>query len=282
MSYDKISPIMTYDYLPEGIGIYLNRKPEYDIQELINLQSNNYVICIDGLAGSGKSTLGQSISKMLKIPHISSGIFYRVFTYIFVVHNIPFTPENIDKITKEITFQINLVEFSILYKSQKIPMLELKNDVIDAALNRFSTDIYFRDSISKILVKMVQSLKHSFILDLRGANPEYVKAIESQQRPVVRLLLVADTETKAKRRLNEYMSNKYSKDTFYQDPSHQDELYKQIYSKIISRDNADIESITKTNIGLIHPKSGIIDTSNITQNQVLDIALNYIQNLLKP
>lgn len=272
---------MTYDYLPEGVGIYLNRKPEYNIQELINLQSSNYVICIDGLAGSGKSTLGQSMSKMLKIPHISSGIFYRVFTYIFVVHNIQFTPSNIDMISKEITFEINTSEFSILYKFHKIPMLELKNDVIDAALNRFSTDIYFRESISIILVKMVQSLNHSFILDLRGANPAYVKAIESQNRPVIRLLLVADTETKAKRRLIEYMANKYSKDNFYKDPSHQLELYNQIYSKIISRDQADIDSIIKTNIGLIHPKSGIIDTSNITQNQVLDIALNFTQNSLK-
>ncbi len=73
---------MIYDYLPNNTGIYLNIKPVIDISYLIQSQANQYVICIDGLAGSGKSTLGKHLSRILNIPHISSGIFYRVYTYI--------------------------------------------------------------------------------------------------------------------------------------------------------------------------------------------------------
>jgi cytidylate kinase len=272
---------MIYDYLPPNKGVFLNKKPLIDINFLKEMQKSNYVICIDGLAGSGKSTLGKRLSNSLNIPHISSGIFYRVFTYIFCVFDISFTPNNIDSIGNDITFHVTEKEFTILYKENKIPMSELKNDVIDAALNRYSTDIYFRNAVSKILVKMVQSLQHSFILDLRGAYPDYVKEIENQKRPVIKLLLVANTEIKAQRRLEEYMNSKYSKDKYYQSEIHQKELYESLKSKIIERDNLDIQSILKTDIGLIDEQSGVIDTSEITEEQVLELALNYIQTILK-
>ncbi len=199
---------------------------------------------------------------------------------ILSVYHLPFTQESIDKITNEIDFSISNKEFSILYNESKIPMTELKNDVIDATLNRYSSDLYFRSSISKVLVKMVKSLNKSFILDLRGANPEYVTTIEELHRPVIRLLLVADTEIKAQRRLTEYMHLKYSKDEYYKTTQHQQELLSNIREKIIARDNQDIESINKTGIGLIHPKSGIIDTTDISEEEVTQLALKFIQDEL--
>jgi cytidylate kinase len=272
---------MIYDYLPANTGVFLNKKPTIDLNFLIKQQASNYVVCIDGLAGSGKSTLGKRLSSSLNVPHISSGIFYRVFTYIFCVYNLPFTPESIDSITQDISFSIASKEFSIMYKGNKVPMSELKNDAIDAALNRYSSDIYFRSSVTTILVKMVQQLQSSFILDLRGAYPDYVKEIIKQNRPVIKLLLVANIDVKAQRRLEEYMLSKYSKDRYYQSPEHQRELYDSIKDKIVERDYLDIQSILKTNIGLISEDSGVIDTSDITEEQVLELSLNYIQNVLR-
>jgi CMP/dCMP kinase len=271
---------MTYEYLPDNQGVYLNRRPEYDINYLITKQSTNYVIAIDGLAGSGKSTLGKQLSQLLNIPHVSSGIFYRVFTYIFVVNNVEFTQDNIDNIADDISFQVHKNELSILYKDNKVPMSELKNDAIDAALNRYSTNIYFRESVSRLLVKMVQSLNQSFIIDLRGAYPTYIQELEKQNRSVIRLLLVAQTSIKAQRRVTEYLESKYSKDQYYRSQEHQAELFQSILQKIIERDQGDIQSIIKTNIGLIHPQSGVIDTSEITQHQVVELALNYTQKCL--
>lgn len=272
---------MTYDYLPDNKGIFLNKKPTIDLDFLIKNQDSNYVVCIDGLAGSGKSTLGKRLSNTLNIPHISSGIFYRVFTYIFCVNHIEFTPSNIDMIAQDISFEIVNKEFNILYKGNKVPMTELKNDAIDSALNRYSANLYFRSSMSKQLVTMVNQLKHSFVIDLRGANPDYVLEIEKQNRPIIRLLLVADTETKAQRRLIEYLGSKYLKDNYYKTQEHKQELLESIRSKIIERDLQDIESIKKTNIGLIHETSGVIDSTGITEEQVGDLALNFIQNSLQ-
>jgi cytidylate kinase len=272
---------MTYDYLPDNKGVLLNKKPTIDLDFLIKKQDTNYVVCIDGLAGSGKSTLGKRLSKTLNVPHISSGIFYRVFTYIFCVHHIEFTPGNIDKIAEDVNFEIVNREFNILYKGNKVPMTELKNDAIDAALNRYSSDLYFRSSMSGLLVKMVKQLQHTFVIDLRGASPDYVLEIEKQNRPIIRLLLVADTETKAQRRLKEYLLSKYSKDSYYKTQEHKQELYNSIKAKIVERDQQDIESIKKTNIGLIHQNSGVIDSTGITEEQVCDLALNFIQNSLQ-
>jgi CMP/dCMP kinase len=271
---------MTYDYLPANTGVYLNKKPTIDLDFLINAEVKNYVICIDGLAGSGKSTLGKRLSNILNIPHISSGIFYRVFTYIFCVNHIEFTPANIDKIAQDIDFEIVKKEFNIMYKNKKVPMTELKNDAIDAALNRYSSDLYFRSSMSKILVKMVQQLQSTFVIDLRGANPDYVLEVEKQKRPIIRLLLVADLETKAQRRLIEYLGTKYAKDNYYKTEEHKQELYSSIKAKIIERDEQDVESIIKTNIGLIHDTTGIIDSTGISEEQVANLALNYIQQNL--
>jgi CMP/dCMP kinase len=272
---------MTYDYLPANTGVYLNKKPTIDLDFLINAEVKNYVICIDGLAGSGKSTLGKRLSNILNVPHISSGIFYRVFTYIFCVNHIEFTPANIDKIAQDIDFEIVKKEFNIMYKNKKVPMTELKNDAIDAALNRYSSDLYFRSSMSKILVKMVQQLQSTFVIDLRGANPDYVLEVEKQKRPIIRLLLVADLETKAQRRLIEYLGTKYSKDNYYKTEEHKQELYSSIKAKIIERDEQDVESIIKTNIGLIHDTTGIIDSTGISEEQVANLALNYIQQSLQ-
>jgi cytidylate kinase len=272
---------MTYDYLPPNTGIFLNKKPTIDLDYLIKNQDTNYVVCIDGLAGSGKSTLGKRLSEILLVPHISSGIFYRVFTYIFCVNHIEFTPDNINKIAQDVNFEIVKNEFNILYKGNKVPMTELKNDVIDSALNRFSSDLYFRASMSELLVKMVKQLQHTFVIDLRGANPDYVLELEKQNRPIIRLLLVADTETKAQRRLKEYLLSKYSKDSYYKTQEHKQELYDSIKAKIVERDLQDIESIKKTNIGLIHDKSGVIDSTGISEEQVCDLALNFIQQCLQ-
>ena len=271
---------MTYDYLPSNTGVYLNKKPTIDLEYLLSQKVNNYVVCIDGLAGSGKSTLGKNLSVILNVPHISSGIFYRVFTYIFCVYHLEFTPANIDKIAKDISFEIDLKEFNIIYKHKKIPKSELKNDAIDSALNRYSSDIYFRSTMSSILVKMVQSLQSTFIIDLRGASPDYVKELEKSKRPVIRILLVADTETKAQRRLTEYLGSKYSKDIYYRTKEHKEELYTSIKAKIIERDQQDIESITKTNIGLVHDTTGIIDSTGLSVEQVTNLALNFIQSNL--
>lgn len=272
---------MLYDYLPNGVGSYLNKKPDYRISDLIDLQITKYVICIDGLAGAGKSTLGKRLSNILVIPHISSGIFYRIFTYIFCVYHIEFSEENIDKITDQISFEINNNELDIFYNNKKIAQNELKNDVIDAALNRYSSNLYFRASITTIITKMVQNLQSSFILDLRGSNPPYVQAILDQNRPVIRLLLVADPVIKAQRRVKEYTDSKYSKDQYYNQANNRIELFNQILTKIIERDNQDIESIKKTNIGLIEEDTGIIDTGEISEEQVMEISLNYINNSLK-
>lgn len=271
---------MLNQYLPPNIGIYLNKKPIIDIKSLIEKQSTKYVICIDGLAGSGKSTLGKHLADILKIPHISSGIFYRVYTYIFCLYHLEFTPENIDKLTHLINFEIHNQEFTIIYNQNKIPLSELKNDVIDAALNRFSSNLYFRDQISKVLIKMVKTLQQSFILDLRGASPEYVLEVEKENRPVIRLLLVAETNTKASRRLKEYMNLKYSKDEYYKTPNHQQELYNSLKKKIEERDAQDLESIAQTGIGLVHKQTGIIDSTDITEDQVTQLALQYIEDIL--
>jgi cytidylate kinase len=245
------------NYLPQNTGIKLVPTT------LENKKKLNYVICIDGLAGVGKSTLGHALSAFLKIPHISSGIFYRVFTYIFFTYNLDFTEENITKIAFDMTFDIREMQLVVFYKGKEVPLGKLKNKDIDGLLNQYSTNLFFRQVISDILVKMTTTLQYSFILDLRGSSPKYVTALEEQNRPVIRFLLVTDLATKVNRRMVEYhQATKEQEDKIKQD--------------ITLRDTQDIESIKKTGIGLIHENTGILDTSNLNEEEVLITALQFI------
>jgi cytidylate kinase len=262
---------MTYtDYLPNNVGTYLTPSAKKVDLGL----AGDYVVCIDGLAGSGKSTLGISLSLSLNIPHISSGIFYRVFTYILEKYQLEFTPISIESIARGINFKVDKMEFTIYYKNSQIPLNDLRNKELDGALNRYSKDIFFRKEISKMLVTMVQSIKTSFILDLRGSSPDYVKVLEQEGRQVIRLLLVTDLETKVYRRALEY-GKTLGREL-------KEEEVGKIRKDIICRDSQDVESIIKTGIGLIHPNTGIIDSSNLSAQQVSEIALCFIAKSIKP
>jgi CMP/dCMP kinase len=261
------------DILPPGIGTKLEitnlSQQDCQITSYHSLLQNKtkYTICIDGLAGVGKSTLGSYLSSYLQIPHISSGIFYRIFAYIFYTQNLEFNQQNILRVMEQISFKIFEKRLIISYKDFQIPTKQLKTPQIDKYLNQISTDLFFRDCVTKMLVKMCISLPNSFILDLRGSSPDYVTALEAIGTTVVRLLLVTETETKVSRRMLEYKQ-----------PSQKE--HDAIKQSIEERDSKDIESIKKTNIGLIHTTTGIIDTTNLKEEVVGILALNWVKKHL--
>jgi cytidylate kinase len=263
-------------YLPKDKGVNLNSENATNltkefIQEQIHSFSKvgkKYVICIDGLAGTGKSTLGKSLSSTLSIPHISSGIFYRVFTYILCKNHLVFNHFNIQKVKEGISFKVSSNQLKVYYENELVPLDLLRNKVIDGQLNLFSTDVFFRQQVSQTLVKMTTSLSSSFILDLRGSNPEYVSVLENDNCTVIRLALITDLETKVNRRILEYKlaDNELEKS--------------KIRTDISLRDSQDIASIIKTNIGLISKDTGKIDTSKISSTEVELISLNYLYKRL--
>ena len=259
-------------YLPAGIGTYLL---DYSIVELDALNKintfkmTNYVVCIDGLAGVGKSTLGKKLSQNLQIPHISSGIFYRIFAYIISSTKIEFTHENIIKLRKSITFNIIDMALVVYFDLVEIESSKLHNQEVDGVLSKYSKDLFFRSQITEILNDMVVNIQEPFILDLRGASPEYVLMLERVGRPVIRLYIHVKLEVKAIRRFEEYEAK--------------NEIglnIKTIESDIERRDMQDRESIIKTNLSLIHEKSGIIDNSYLTQDQMYLMSLKYILECL--
>lgn len=58
--------------------------------------SKNYIIAIDGGAGTGKSTLSNELARRLNIIHIDTGALYRAATVYFLENGIEPTEENID------------------------------------------------------------------------------------------------------------------------------------------------------------------------------------------
>ena len=66
----------------------------------------NFIIAVDGGAGTGKSTLSNEIARRLNIIHIDTGALYRAATLYFLNNNIEITDENIDKNLENIKIEL--------------------------------------------------------------------------------------------------------------------------------------------------------------------------------
>tara|TARA_B100001564_G_C20662423_1_gene682190 strand:+ start:2028 stop:2705 length:678 start_codon:yes stop_codon:yes gene_type:complete len=80
------------------------------------------VISIDGLSGSGKSTISKKLSKILGYYILDSGILYRTFAYLQTSKKIEsFNVENINSLIKDLTLDPNKeLSFNILYENNDI------------------------------------------------------------------------------------------------------------------------------------------------------------------
>ncbi|MFW2331218.1 MAG: (d)CMP kinase, partial [Nitrospinota bacterium] len=72
------------------------------------MDSGNYVIAIDGLAGSGKSTMAKLLADRLKIGYIDSGALYRAVTAFAIDNNLDIEDEQlISKIASNLEIRLD-------------------------------------------------------------------------------------------------------------------------------------------------------------------------------
>lgn len=67
---------------------------------------NNYIIAIDGPAGSGKSSTARELAKKLHYVYIDTGAMYRAITLAVIQKNIDLNDCNLDEFLKSITIEL--------------------------------------------------------------------------------------------------------------------------------------------------------------------------------
>ena len=210
-------------------------------------------IAIDGTAGSGKGTLSDKLSKVLKLPRLDTGLLYRkvAFTYIKNEKIIP-TQNTIDNsILKNI-----LNDFDI----NGLDPETLKHDLFGNLASMIGKLDFVRNKLKVLQIEFVDNMtitKGGCILDGRDIGTQIIPNAD------FKFYVDAPLEIRAKRRYEQL----YSRDKSIK--------FKTIMLDLKKRDFSDK---SRKNSPLTRSKQSIlIDTEFLNPSQVLEKALYYIK-----
>ena len=266
---------------PEGVGINLSYQ-KFSHTQVKSLKQNlpkNVLIRVYGLAGVGKGTLSKMLAETLEIPNLESSLILRCVTHIYLDKDFDLTETNTDLVFKNFKIEIKNQQLNFTYKSKILPKEILKAPIIDKNITKYSSNLYVRKKFDQSLSNLVQkSLKSAAVADGRGSHEPYLIEAEKNNFLVIRVLLDAKTEIKAERYYENFVKIEKAKNPDFQETeSKKQAVLKEFEKNILDRDQKDVQNILDKKIGLISEDTGVIDTSFLTPNQVLETVLNFVQ-----
>ncbi len=199
------------------------------------------VIAIDGTAGSGKGTLAKNLSIKLNFDHLDTGILYRICAYEI-------------KIKQKEMSKVNIMEY---LNNQKLKA-ELRKDEISKYASIISKNIKIREFLLKFQRDFANNPPNRFgsVIDGRDIGSVVIPNAN------LKFYIDANPEIRAKRRLLELKLDQSK--------------YPEILENIIKRDKSDqsrkISPLKKTD------DCYLIDTSSLSENEVLDLAIKILKN----
>ena len=210
-------------------------------------------IAIDGTAASGKGTLSNHLSKVLKLPRLDTGLLYRklAFTY---VKSMKLNP------TEDIIDNSILKSILINFDLSDLDEEKLKNDVYGNFASVIGKLDFVRIKLNTLQVEFVDYMtkkKGGCILDGRDIGTKILPNAD------FKFYVDAPLEIRAKRRFEQL----YSNDKTIQ------------FNKILlDLKQRDFNDKSRKNSPLIMPKDTILlDTEFLNPHQVLEKTLHYIK-----
>ena len=200
------------------------------------------VIAIDGTAGSGKGTLAKNLSRKLNFDHLDTGLLYRIYAF-----------ESIKEGTKELPEKINFNKW--FSNTGKLDGLRTEE------ISKLASQISQSKKVRKSLVNFQRNFANNppkgkgSIIDGRDIGTIIIPNAE------VKFFIDANVEIRASRRNQQLKLGSWE--------------YSNTIENIRKRDRQD----AKRDISPLKPAidSFKIDTTEINEIQVLEIALKYIK-----
>ena len=209
-------------------------------------------IAIDGPAGSGKSTIAKIIAKKLNITYLDTGSMYRAFTYYALENNVESDDnENIMKLLESIDLVLDKDE---IFVNGKNVTKEIRFENIDKNVSKYA-------AIKEVREKMVNiqrdiSKGKSVIMDGRDIGSVVLPDAE------FKFYMDASAEERAKRR---YLQNiERGKEVPY------DDILEDIRQRDENDKNREVDPL------VICEDAKVIDTSDMTINEVVDLIINKV------
>jgi cytidylate kinase len=261
---------------PNNIGKILNPQPhQFQLDK-------KTIIRIFGLAGAGKGTLAKQLVDYYNIDNLETSYILRSATYIYLQLSLDFNDKNTKQVFEqiEVTFSEKKLHFSwIKSEKEKITLSdkELRSNEVQAKVAIFSGNPEFRSQYYyKINYVLNNLIDCAVILDGRGSNTPYLNQAEADGFRIIRVFLWASESSNYQRYKTAYKIRNNLNNLPWTD---EDEVKCQgeFKTNISDRNIQDYENAVSNNLGLLTPETGIIDTSELTPIQVLQIAVDFIQ-----
>tara|TARA_B100001248_G_scaffold250818_1_gene225308 strand:- start:438 stop:1094 length:657 start_codon:yes stop_codon:yes gene_type:complete len=202
------------------------------------------VIAIDGTAGSGKGTLANNLSKKLDFDHLDTGLLYRIYAF-----------ESIDEGNRKQLTKINFNEW--LTNNEKLDCL--RSEKISKLASQISQSTEVRESLVNYQRNFANNPPkgRGSIIDGRDIGTVIIPNAE------VKFFIDADVEIRASRRNQQLKLGSLE--------------YSNTCENMRKRDFLD----SQRDISPLMPAvdSFKIDTSEMNETQVLEIALKYIRKI---
>jgi len=208
----------------------------------------NFIISLDGPAGSGKERIAKYIAKKYKLFHLDSGIFYRKFALICANNKIDIKNKNELKKTIKLLRQLTSRKNKLL-RSEKISLISslvAKEEIVRSFIN----------SQQKIIVKEKLLKFKGCIVDGRDIGSKVFKNAK------IKLFIEVNSEIRAKRRHKQLIA------------LGEKSIHAQILKKINMRDRLDM---TRKASPLIIPKDAYI----INNSKSFNLTIKEINKILK-
>ncbi len=202
------------------------------------------VIAIDGTACSGKGTLAKKLAVFFGIDHLDSGMLYRIYAYEVLKQKI----KQIDKIE----VNIQLFNDKNLYDSKN-----LRSELVSKTASKIAKNEFVRKQLVNLQRNFADKppTRKGSVIDGRDITSVIVPNAE------VKFYIDASLEKRARRRQIQL--------------NLPDEEYKQVFYEMKTRDYNDIN---RESCPLIKTKDSLlIDTSNISEKEVLEIAIKEVK-----
>jgi len=214
-------------------------------------------ITLDGPGGSGKTTLAKEISKRLNIAYLDTGAMYRGVAYYMISNGIDVSD------VETVKANLNNFTLEVVRKNDEQKILIDNEDV--SGLIRTQEISMGASTVSKIpevrlkLVDMQRNIAHksSCVIDGRDIGSYVLPDAE------YKFYLTADVDVRAKRR---YLEQK---------EKNIDVTLEKVKAEMIARDEQDSK---RAFAPLVVPQGAfVIDTTNMSINEVLDLILSKIK-----
>lgn len=213
----------------------------------------NYIIALDGPAGSGKSTIAKIIAKNLNLTYLDTGAMYRMVALYILENNIDFN--NVTAVEKILdSIQVDIVDNKFILNGKDVS-LEIRTPEVTKIVSPVS-------AIKAVRVKLVDlqrkiSKGKKVILDGRDIGTVVFPNAD------LKIFLIASPEERAKRRVKDYASKGIS------------ENFETVLKDIIERDHSDS---TREESPLKKAEDAIeVDTSSLNIAESVQVISNLIK-----